>query len=97
MAHLSKVQQKLERHAELAEKKVQRKVGKDVKTSNRYVLRQLRLQLKHERDMKKIESGYYHKRAEEVAEVGKIAAESVGQILVSTVGILPDLIRGILR
>jgi hypothetical protein len=97
MDHPSKVQQPIERQVKRAEKKTQRKDKKDVKTANRYATRQLRMQLKHERDMKKIESGYYHTRAEKLAEVGKPLSEALGKSLVPTLGILSGLIKVVSR
>ena len=49
--------------------------------TKRHELRLKRLQLRHEQNIKKIESGYYHQRAEEIAKVGKPLAEAVGQNL----------------
>ncbi len=85
MANLSKSSTKLERQAQCAEKKAQRKVGKEARNKDRQALRQLRLQQKHELHMRKVETGYYHYRAAKVTEGVKAVAETftdtIGRIL----------------
>lgn len=82
MANLSKSSTKLERQAQYAEKKVQKKVGKDAKNKDRQALRQLRLQQRHELRMRKVETGYSHYRVAKVAEGVKAVADTV----VDTIG-----------
>jgi hypothetical protein len=81
MTHPSKIQRKLERQT-------QRTAQKAVRVENRRASRQQRLQLRHEREMSKIESGYYHKRSENLTKFGQTCAEVLGSSLAPIIGAL---------
>jgi hypothetical protein len=86
MTHPSKIQCKLERQN-------QRNAQKSVRMANRMALRQQRLQLRHEREVIKIETGYYDKRSDNLTRFGETCIEVLGDKVVPIVGAVSNLMK----